>query len=41
MLPDYVVYDRAVAPARGGLVLGAGSARAVGYFTNDWTVATK
>ncbi|MBV9948584.1 MAG: prolyl oligopeptidase family serine peptidase [Myxococcales bacterium] len=38
MLPDYVVYDRGVAPARGGLMLGAATLRSVGYFTNDWSL---
>ncbi|MCL2450818.1 MAG: hypothetical protein FWD17_17890, partial [Polyangiaceae bacterium] len=41
MLPDYVVYDRGVATARGMVVLGAATARSIGYFTNDWTVPPK
>ncbi|MGA2450874.1 MAG: alpha/beta hydrolase-fold protein [Polyangiaceae bacterium] len=36
LLPDYVVFDEAVAPARGGSVLGAAKLRAGGYFANDW-----
>jgi hypothetical protein len=40
MLPDWVVYDGDVGPARGGLVLGAGSVRDGGFFAKDWTVAT-
>jgi predicted esterase len=40
MLPDYVVYDRGVAPSR-GLLLGAASVRAAGYFASDWTMAGK
>jgi predicted esterase len=41
MLPDYLVYDRGVAPARGMLVLGAASVRAAGYFGNDWALPSK
>jgi poly(3-hydroxybutyrate) depolymerase len=36
LLPDYVVFDGAVAPSRGGSVLGAGKLRIGGYFTNAW-----
>jgi predicted esterase len=36
MLPDWVVFDEDVAPARGGLLLGAGTVRAGGSFSNDW-----
>jgi acetyl esterase/lipase len=38
MLPDYAVYDEDVGPARGGLLLGAGSLRSAGYFTADWSL---
>jgi len=38
LLPDFVVYDADVAPSRGQMLLGAGSVRAGGFFTNDWTV---
>ncbi|MGH7295764.1 MAG: hypothetical protein ACRELB_12550, partial [Polyangiaceae bacterium] len=38
MLPDYIVFDEDVAPWRGGLLLGAGTPRAGGFFTNDWAV---
>ncbi len=38
MLPDFAVYDEDVAPARGGILLGAGSLRAVGFFANDWSI---
>ena len=38
MLPDWVVFDEAIAPARGGLILGAASVRAGGYFGGDWSV---
>jgi predicted esterase len=41
MLPDYVIYDRGIAPTRGMLVMGAGTARAAGLFANDWTLAAK
>ncbi len=40
MLPDWVVYDEDVAPARGGLILGAAGVRAGGYFGNDWSLST-
>jgi predicted esterase len=36
MLPDYVVYDEDVEPARAQLVLGAGTVRAAGLFGGDW-----
>jgi hypothetical protein len=38
ILPDYIVFDDDVAPARGGLLLGAGTTRAGGFFTNDWAL---
>ena len=38
LLPDYIVYDRAIAAARGGQVLGKASIRAGGFFTADWRV---
>jgi predicted esterase len=38
MLPDYVVYDESVTPARNGLSLGAGSVRAAGFFAQDWSI---
>jgi len=41
MLPDYVVFDRGVAPARGMLILGGASVRAAGHFGNDWLVPAK
>ena len=40
LLPDFVVYDSAVAPARGQIILGAGSVRAAGFFTRDWGMPT-
>jgi hypothetical protein len=36
MLPDFVVFDEDVAPARGGLLLGGAAIRAGGFFTGDW-----
>jgi hypothetical protein len=41
LLPDFVVWDEAVAPARGQLLLGAASLRAGGLFTNDWAIPAK
>jgi predicted esterase len=38
MLPDYVVFDAGVGPSRGALILGSGTVRAGGFFTNDWAV---
>jgi predicted esterase len=38
MLPDFVVFDEDVAPARGALLLGAGTVRAGGFFTSDWSL---
>jgi pimeloyl-ACP methyl ester carboxylesterase len=38
LLPDFVVYDVGVAPARGQMLLGAGSVRAAGFFKNDWSL---
>ena len=37
-LPDFVVFDEDVTPARGGLLLGAGTPRVGGFFTNDWAL---
>ena len=38
LLPDYVVYDEDVSPARGQLLLGAATLRAAGFFDQDWGV---
>lgn len=38
LLPDFIVYDVSVAPARGQVLLGAGMARAAGFFQNDWSL---
>ena len=39
LLPDYVVFDDGIAPARGSSVLGSGRLRIGGYFTNDWRIS--
>jgi predicted esterase len=38
MLPDYVVYDEAVTPAHGQLLLGTGSVKAGGFFDTEWAL---
>ncbi len=38
MLPDFMVYDAGVGPARGALILGGASVRSGGFFTNEWGV---
>ncbi len=38
LLPDFVVWDFNVAPARGQMLLGAGALRAGGFFKNDWSL---
>ncbi|MBX3230106.1 MAG: hypothetical protein KIT84_25265 [Labilithrix sp.] len=38
LLPDYVVWDAALAPAQGQVMLGATPIRAAGLFHNDWTL---
>ena len=38
LLPDFVVWDEAVAPSRGQVLLGTGSLRAGGLFTKDWAL---
>jgi predicted esterase len=38
LLPDFVVYDEQVAPARGQMLLSAGLVRAAGFFANDWSL---
>ncbi len=38
LVPDFVVYDERVAPARGQQVLGRGSVLAAGFFKTDWTL---
>ncbi len=41
LLPDFVVWDDGLAPARGQLLLGSGTFRAAGLFKNDWSLPTK
>lgn len=38
LLPDFVVWDEKLAPARGQMFLGAATVRAAGVFKNDWTL---
>lgn len=38
LLPDFIVWDEAIAPSRGQILLGAGSARAGGFFGVDWSL---
>jgi predicted esterase len=38
LLPDFVVWDEAVARARGDLLLGGASVRAGGFFETDWSL---
>jgi predicted esterase len=39
MLPDWIVFDEEVGPARGALLLGGAGVRAAGFFGNDWSLA--
>ncbi len=39
LLPDWMVYDADVAPARGGVILAPGKARAAGMFDATWHLA--
>jgi predicted esterase len=41
LIPDFVVWDDALAPSRGQVLLGAGSVRAGGFFGNDWSLPAK
>lgn len=41
LLPDFVVYDERVAPARGQMLLGPGSVLAAGFFDDDWSFPAK
>lgn len=38
LLPDFMVWDEQVAPARGAVLLGSGSFRAAGLFQKDWSL---
>jgi predicted esterase len=41
MLPDYVVFDEDVAPARGSLTLGPATVRRAGFFDTSWALPTR
>ena len=41
LLPDFVVWDKSVAPARGQMLLSAGALLAGGFFKNDWSLPDK
>ena len=41
LLPDFVVWDKSVAPARGQMLLSAGALRAGGFFNEDWSLPNK
>jgi hypothetical protein len=38
MLPDFVVYDEDIAPARGLFLLGGATLRAAGFFGEEWSL---
>jgi poly(3-hydroxybutyrate) depolymerase len=38
LVPDFVVWDEALGPARGQILLGSASLRAGGFFRNDWSL---
>ena len=38
LLPDFIVWDETIAPARGQLLLGGVPTRAAGLFGNDWSL---
>lgn len=38
LLPDFIVDDADLGPPRGQMLLGAGSVRAGGFFSNDWSL---
>lgn len=41
LLPDFVIWDKSVAPARGQMLLSAGALLAGGFFKNDWSLPDK
>jgi poly(3-hydroxybutyrate) depolymerase len=41
LLPDFVVWDDAISPSRGQVLLGAGSLRAGGLFDKEWGLPAK
>jgi hypothetical protein len=38
ILPDFIVYDEQVAPARGQMIVSSGLVRAGGFFQSDWSL---
>lgn len=38
LLPDWIVWDETIAPARGQLLLGGVPTRSAGLFANDWSL---
>ena len=41
LVPDFVVWDEALGPSRGQILVGAGSLRAGGMFGKDWSLPKK
>jgi predicted esterase len=41
LLPDFVVWDESVGPARGQMNLSSAMLRAAGFFQNDWSLPAK
>ncbi len=41
LVPDFVVWDERIAPARGQMLLSAGMVLAGGFFKNDWSLPEK
>ena len=39
LLPDFIVYDDKIAPARGAIILGAATPLAAGLFRQDWSLS--
>ena len=38
LIPDFVVWDENVAPARNQMILNTAMLRAAGFFRNDWSL---
>ena len=41
VLPDFVVWDRSLAPAKGAIVMGAAKPQLAGWFAEDWSLPPK
>lgn len=41
LIPDYLVFDRGLAAARGQILMGRGKSLAAGYFDKSWNVPSK